>query len=114
MLKSYREVTRRRYLLAEATALAGLAAIVGTAAVGYGAYQGIASATSGGATTGGATPAVEPLPTAPSPDTSIADAQKQADDRRKTILQSGGQTVLTQQGMPGVGAGMGGKTLLGS
>lgn len=101
-------VERKRYVVAEVAGVLGTALLLGAA--GYGAV----SAMQGAGDKSPEPSAPAPLPTAPSPDTSLADAQKQADERRKTILQSGGQTVLTQQGMPGTGTGAAGKTLLGS
>ena len=83
------------------------AATVGTVAA-TGGFSG------GGATSSGGAPAAPaPLPTAPTPEASLADAQLAADQRRKTILSTGGQTAPSGA----VGAGLPAtpqKTLLGS
>ena len=90
-----------------------IAGVIGTTILLAGATAAVTSAAQSPGKADTPTPSATPLPPAPSPDTSLADAQAAAETRRKTILASGGQTVLTQQGMPGVGSGKG-KTLLGS
>lgn len=40
-------------------------------------------------------PTQAPLPTTPTPDAALVEAQAQADQRRKTILATGGQTNVT-------------------
>jgi len=60
-------------------------------------------------------PQPPPLPPAPSPDTALADAQKQADDRRRAILATGGTTTTTTPaGAKLAPTQVAGKTLLGS
>lgn len=56
----------------------------------------------------------ESTPAAPSPEQSLAAAQKAADDKRRTILASGGQTDLTQGLAALSGSSVQKKTLLGS
>ena len=60
-------------------------------------------------------PAPPQLPPTPSPDTALADAQTQADDRRRAILATGGTTTTTSpSGAKLAPTQVAGKTLLGS
>jgi hypothetical protein len=92
--------------------LAANAGTIGTAAlIGGGVAGGIAMANS--APKGSAsTPAIVPLPSAPTPVAAQESAQAQVEKMRRMKAIAGGKTLLTSEA-PVLG-GTGGKTLLGS
>jgi hypothetical protein len=77
---------RRRYVIASTAALAGLTAILGTAAVGYAGYQGVSALAGGGKKSSSAIPSLPALGAAPTTGTATEAEKARIRKKSKTIL----------------------------